>query len=162
VFRGGASWKTLRDELAAKHGDASDFPVRGIDYNSASKYCEWRHQRLPSGDEWEFVARGPARHIFANGDQPPAPDPAAASELLPVNAQQPSGRFGNRGLGGELWEWVSDGKPSERVLRGASWRDRSPVNQRLATRRLEDPTHAYVDTGMRCARSAAQWPEAAP
>jgi hypothetical protein len=46
VFRGGASWKTLRDELAAKHGDASDFPVRGIDYNSASKYCEWRHQRL--------------------------------------------------------------------------------------------------------------------
>lgn len=162
VLRSGESWKTLRDATAVHGGGADDYPVRGIDYNSASKYCEWRHQRLPSGDEWEFVARGPDRHIFASGDQPPAPHPGVSIAPLPVSAQPPSGRFGNRGLGGSLWEWVSDGKPSERVLRGASWRDTSLVNQRLATRRLEDPTHAYVDTGFRCAHGAAQWPESAP
>jgi hypothetical protein len=159
TFRSGESWKTLRDAVGAKGIDTSDYPVRGIDFETAEAFCDWRHRRLPTGDEWEFVARGVERHIFPWGNDPK--QEIRATRLLPVIEQEPTGRFGNRGLGGALWEWVDDGTPTQRVLRGASWLDRNPVNQRLAMRRLEDPTHAYVDTGFRCARTMDAWPDRA-
>jgi hypothetical protein len=156
VFRPGESWRTIRDAMTAKGIDAADYPVAGIDFDAAGAFCDWRHRRLPTGDEWEFVARGVKRHIFPWGDEARENHP---TPLVPVTEQQPTGRFGNRGLGGSLWEWVSDGTPTQRVLRGASWRDRNPLDQRLAMRRLEDPTHAFVDTGFRCARAVDVWPD---
>ena len=156
VFRPGESWRTIRDAMTAKGIDAADYPVAGIDFEAAGAFCESRHRRLPTGDEWEFVARGVKRHIFPWGDDPRGDH---ATPLVPVTEQQPTGRFGNRGLGGSLWEWVADGTPTQRVLRGASWRDRNPLDHRLAMRRLEDPTHAFVDTGFRCARSVDVWPD---
>jgi hypothetical protein len=156
VFRPGESWRTIRDALTAKGIDAADYPVAGIDFEAAAAFCDSRHRRLPTGDEWEFVARGAKRHVFAWGDDPRG---YHATPLVPVTEQQPTGRFGNRGLGGSLWEWVADGTPTQRVLRGASWRDRNPLDHRLAMRRLEDPTHAFVDTGFRCARSVDVWPD---
>jgi tRNA A-37 threonylcarbamoyl transferase component Bud32 len=157
VFRSGATWKTLRDELGANRVDSSDYPVRGIDFESAQAFCKWRHRRLPTGDEWEFVARGADRHVFPWGNEPPHDNPAAV--LLPVSQQQRTGRFGNRGLGGSLWEWVDEGNSHQPALRGASWRDSNVVDRRLAARRLEDPTRAYVDSGIRCARLAETWPD---
>jgi hypothetical protein len=156
VFRPGESWRTIRDAMTAKGIDAADYPVAGIDFEAAGAFCDWRHRRLPTGDEWEFVARGAERHIFPWGNDARENHP---TPLVPVTEQQPTGRFGNRGLGGSLWEWVNDGTPTQRVLRGASWRDRNPLEQRLAMRRLEDPTHAFIDTGFRCARSVDVWPD---
>jgi hypothetical protein len=156
VFRPGESWRTIRDAMTAKGIDAADYPVAGIDFEAAGAFCDWRHRRLPTGDEWEFVARGAERHIFPWGNDARENHP---TPLVPVTEQQPTGRFGNRGLGGSLWEWVNDGTPTQRILRGASWRDRNPLEQRLAMRRLEDPTHAFIDTGFRCARSVDVWPD---
>jgi len=156
VFRPGESWRTIRDALAAKGIDAADYPVAGIDFEAAGAFCDWRHRRLPTGDEWEFVARGVKRQIFPWGDNPRG---YHATPLVPVTEQQPTGRFDTRGLGGSLWEWVADGTPTQRVLRGASWRDRNLLDHRLAMRRVEDPTHAFVDTGFRCARSVDVWPD---
>jgi formylglycine-generating enzyme required for sulfatase activity len=45
------------------------------------------------------------------------------------------------------------------VLRGSSWLDTNPVNQRLAMRRLLPPPHAFEDSGFRCARSVDAWKE---
>jgi formylglycine-generating enzyme required for sulfatase activity len=157
VFRSGASWKTLREELAATHVDTSDYPVRGIDFEAARAFCNWRHRRLPTGDEWEFVARGVERHVFPWGNEPLRD--VSPAVLLPVTQQQRTGRFGNRGLGGSLWEWVDEGSAHQPALRGASWRDSNVLDQRLAARRLEDPTRAFVDSGMRCARVAEIWPD---
>ena len=75
-----------------------------------------------------------------------------------MSEQAATGRFGNRGLGGMLWEWVDSGTAAERVFRGGSWMDTDPVHQRLAMRGLEDPARAHVDTGFRCARSVDAWP----
>jgi hypothetical protein len=36
-----------------------------------------------------------------------------------------------------------------------------PLFQRLATRARENPGHARVDTGLRCAKSLEAWPETA-
>ena len=151
----GQSWKTLRDQNGAS--DAADFPARGIDFESAKAYCAWAGKRLPTEEEWEYVAR-PDHRIFPWGNDPQSAEATAPGQLLPVTQQSPTGRFGARGLGGMLWEWVDGGTVSDRVFRGASWLDTDIVHRRLAMRGLESPTRPHVDTGFRCALSAGSWP----
>jgi hypothetical protein len=159
VFQPRESWRTLRDSLASQVVDPSGLPVRGIDFKAANDYCHSHNKRLPTEDEWEFVARNTDHRIFAWGNEPRLPEAAAPHSLLPVRDQPMTGRFGARGLGDGVLEWVDGGTANERVLRGASWLDTSPVNQRLAGRRLLGPTHAFLDTGFRCARSVDAWPD---
>jgi formylglycine-generating enzyme required for sulfatase activity len=80
--------------------------------------------------------------------------------LLPVDQQPATGRFGNHGLGGALWEWVVPIEGTIPVLRGPSWQETDPVRERLAARRLEDPSRAFADVGFRCAQPVETWPDA--
>jgi serine/threonine protein kinase len=159
VFRPGESWKTLRDSGAAPAVDPATYPVRGVDFESAKAYCTWRGKRLPTDDEWEFVARGADHKLFPWGNDPQIGSAGSAPHLLPAAQQAATGRFGNRGLGGGLWEWVATNSGTEQILRGASWLETNPVHQRLAARRLEDPAHAFADVGFRCARTVEVWPD---
>jgi hypothetical protein len=154
-----ASWRTLRGKDLPADADPAEYPVRGIDYEAAKAYCAWRGKRLPAENEWEFVARGPARNVYPWGNRAEdAPDPKAR-KLLPVTATEPTGAFGNRGMGGQVWEWTdgADGKP---ILRGPSYLVNLTFIQSLATRGRENPNEARVDTGMRCATSLDAWPDA--
>ena len=158
VARPRENWKTFRYRAAQTGIDPAGFPVRGIDFESAKAYCAWAGKRLPTEEEWEYMAR-PDHRIFPWGNEVARPDTQPA-RLLPVAEQSPTGRFGVRGLGGTLWEWVDGGTVTERVFRGASWLETNPMHERLATRGLEDPARAHVDTGFRCARSVDAWPTA--
>jgi serine/threonine protein kinase/formylglycine-generating enzyme required for sulfatase activity len=160
IFREGESWKTLRDAIGSEL-EAADYPVRGIDFNTANDYCAWRKQRLPSEEEWEFDARNLDHRLFAWGNTPRTPGASPSAHPLPAANQPPTGRFGTRGLGDGLLEWVAGGTASNRVLRGASWLDTNPIDQRLTMRRFLASTPALVDTGIRCARSVEVWPDPA-
>ncbi len=161
VLHPAENWKTLRDANAPSGGDPAAYPVRGIDYQSASDYCAWRGKRLPTEDEWEFVARGIDHKLFAWGnDANAAGTDIAGRRLLPVDQQAATGRFGNRGLGGALWEWTRPNDGPTPVLRGPSWQETNPVRERLAARRIDDASRAYADVGFRCAQSVDQWPDA--
>jgi len=155
----GSSWKTLRDQGLPRDADPGDFPVRGIDYAAAKAYCTWRGKRLPSEDEWEFAARGPGRRIFPWGNAA-AEAPAGEAQLLPVAREPASGAFGGRGLGGSVWEWADGAADAKPILRGPSYLVNVPFYERLATRERENPLHARVDTGVRCAISTDAWPDA--
>ena len=163
VFHPGYSWKTLRDSSGAPGGDSSNYPVRGIDFESAKAYCSWREKRLPTEDEWEFVARGVDHRLFTWGNDPTLGNvdttSLAARRLLAFDRQPATGRFGTRGLGGALWEWTIPNVGASAVLRGSSWLETDVVRERLAARRMEEPTHGYDDVGFRCAKSADSWPE---
>lgn len=160
IPRPGQSWKTLERQDVAAGVDPVSYPVRGIDFAAAKAYCEWRGRRLPTEEEWEFVARGTERRIFPWGDDP-APIGRAKPTFLPVGAQSATGRFGVRGLGGTLWEWVEGGTPDQRVLRGPSWLVTAAAEQRLAQRALQKPALAQVDIGFRCAQAVEAWPQEA-
>jgi len=157
VFHPGQSWKTLRDSMGAGV-TASAYAVRGVDFKSASDYCSWRGARLPTEDEWEYVARGADHRVFAWGNEPRAIEPAAP---LPVNQQPMTGLFGVRGLGDGVLEWVAGGTTTERVLRGSSWLDTNPAYQRLAMPRLVPTGFTFIDSGFRCAKSVDSWPDQA-
>jgi formylglycine-generating enzyme required for sulfatase activity len=47
-----------------------------------------------------------------------------------------------------------------KVLKGGSWLEANPANKRAATRRYGVPDRADEDSGFRCARSVAAWPDA--
>jgi sulfatase modifying factor 1 len=90
-----------------------DAPVTNVSWFAAKAYCESHGKRLPTQDEWEFVARADAKRADASTDQEYVRELLAwysrpASESLPTAKQGVRNIHGVRGLHGVVWEWVDD------------------------------------------------------
>ena len=88
-------------------------PVTQVSWFAAVAYCRWRDARLPTMDEWEYVAAADAHRRDAMRDPAaaqarltayarPRPDP-----LPPVGSTEPN-LYGVRDLHGITWEWTDD------------------------------------------------------
>jgi uncharacterized caspase-like protein/formylglycine-generating enzyme required for sulfatase activity len=151
----GGNWRNAVKQYPV--GD--DSPVVGVSFQDAVAYCRAQGGRLPSEDEWEYVARGPERRTFAWGEDIA---PALASRAAPpqVNDGPAQGIGGTyRGLTGTIWQWVDSDVDKRKVLKGGSWLETNPANKRAAVRRYELPRRADEDSGFRCARSVPVWPD---
>jgi formylglycine-generating enzyme required for sulfatase activity len=139
-------------------------PMNCVDWNDADIYCRWLGRRLPTEEEWEFAARGPAGRLYPWG--PEAPDEGRACFLrggtCPVG-ERAAGRTpeGVADLAGNVWEWTSspycnygaDGCASvERVVRGGSYSAREPARLRASQRSGHVVTVRETFLGFRCAR----------
>ena len=147
-----------------RHAVDDDSPVVGVTFRDAAAYCKANGSRLPSEDEWEYIARGPSRKIFAWGNDP-APM-ARSMNVAPHVTDGPAEGIGERyrGLSGDVWQWVNTSAPIKicacKVLKGGSWLESNPANKRAATRRYGVPDRPDEDSGFRCARSVPAWPDA--
>ncbi len=152
----GGSWRNA----LKKHPVEDDAPVVGVSFEDALAYCRSNGARLPSEDEWEYVARGPNRSVFPWGDD--ASPVARALSVPPRATDGPAEGIGGRykGLSGNVWQWVDTRAKERRVLKGGSWLEANAANKRAAARRLELPDMADEDSGFRCARSVPVWPDA--
>ncbi len=169
----------LRDwEGDLDYGDPADGdrPVVDVSWFAANAYCAWRGGRLPTVDEWEFVARASEERRDASDD------PAfrqrligfytrPASRPLPAVGTAFRNAYGIHDLHGSVREWVLDfdgvltsddsrgaGARDDRLYcaaatTGASDRGDYAAFLRHAFRASVDGRATIGNLGFRCARS---------
>ena len=143
-----------------QHEVVDESAVVAVSFPDAVAYCHYKGERLPTEDEWEYVARGPERHTFPWGENmgPAVGTANAAPRVGDGPAEGIGGRY--RGMSGNVWQWVDSKVDGRRVLKGASWLETNPTFRRAASRRYELPSRADEDSGFRCAKSVPEWPDA--
>ncbi len=110
-----------------------DFPVSGVSWGAANRYCTWIDQRLPLEEEWEIgAAVAPTsmrRFLYPWGDFFQARVVMGGVGLTgpgPVGNFSPGGdsRFGAADMAGNVAEWTATLlEPGIFVVRGGSYRD---------------------------------------
>ncbi len=143
-----------------------DWPATGILWREAQRFCEWRDVRLPTEEEWEAAARGPAGSRYPWGeswDRGRANAGSAADTLKPVGGF-PLGRsfVGAVDMVGNAWEWVSaeqagPGGEVWHVIKGGAF-NTPPENAAAHARGALPDDRRFWYTGFRCARAAARAP----
>jgi formylglycine-generating enzyme required for sulfatase activity len=111
-----------------------DRPVTGVSWFAAGAFCRWVGGRLPTTDEWEYVAQASETEANAFGE------PEFNRRLLELHGSRPApdalppvgGTFRNAlgvwDLHGLVWEWTADF--NNRMLTG-SGRDDQGLDRQL-------------------------------
>jgi formylglycine-generating enzyme required for sulfatase activity len=158
---------TGHDDCNAKRDASGDEPINCVTFPQAEAYCEWRHARLPTEEEWEYAARGKEGRVHPWGDghpknracylRKPAGQRTCSVASHPVD-KTPEGIFD---LGGNVAEWTtsaycnydgSDCKPGHRVTRGGSWDMLNPAYVRSSFRDFVPDAAWGYNLGFRCVK----------
>lgn len=101
---------------------AADYPVVGVSFADAQRYCEFVGGRLPTEAEWERAARGDTSHAFPWGDiynphlanhtsqhSDDVNDVDGYRMLAPVGSYPDAASpFGIVDMAGNVYEWTAD------------------------------------------------------
>jgi formylglycine-generating enzyme required for sulfatase activity len=140
----------------------ADHPATDVTRDEALAFCAWAGEelqtpvRLPTGDEWEALARGdderpwPWGHSFDEARCNCAE--AGWGWTVPVDKHPDgAGPFGAEQLAGNVWEWVADHTADGwGVVRGGSYLDWA-WGVRASRALPADPRRATATTGFRIA-----------
>jgi formylglycine-generating enzyme required for sulfatase activity len=150
-------------EPGAKHLDPrlADHPATDVSLADAEAFCAWLGDgaRLPTGDEWEALARGSEGLLFPWGDVFDAGRCNSADSgwgwTVPVTAHpQGASPFGAEQIAGNVWEWVAGGGADGWVsVRGGSYLD-TEWGLRCSRVLAADPRRPTATTGFRIAFDA--------
>lgn len=151
------------DNRVAVSPDKARWPAVCITWQGAAEYCRGQHKRLPLTVEWELAAEGPEGRAFPWGSVLPRQDgvtfdlrDSAAPHPRDVGSSpQDVSPEGVRDLGGNVAEWVEDGRGvvDVKTIRGGSWGSRGPCHLLgSGCKRIAASTYSS-DVGFRCASS---------
>jgi len=145
--------------------DKARWPAVCVTWHGANEYCRAQHKRLPLEVEWELAAKGRDGRPFPWGTDLPrqdgvtfdARDGAAAYPRDVWSSPQDVSPEGVHDLGGNVAEWVEDGRGVVNVksIRGGSWGSRGPCHLLgSGCKRIHIDKYEYSkDVGVRCASS---------
>ena len=135
-------------------------PVNCIDKNSAETYCQQKGARLPSFNEWRWVAEGgETGNGYPWGNDPPA-DQACWSGVVKRSGTCPVGSFskgdsaqGIHDLSGNVDEWTTTEffvTPGDLLLLGGNWLHDRPDALKTIAAEHDSPDGRYHTYGFRC------------
>jgi sulfatase modifying factor 1 len=142
-------------------------PMNCVSQAEAKAYCEWKHKRLPTEEEWQAAAEGGEGRVYPWGSEVPGDRACwdgAGSKLgagkragTCVVKSFPSGKSaqGAFDLAGNVWEWTSscfDADCKEVSVRGGAWYNEGVSSLKGALRQAEAATTSSPGLGFRCAR----------
>jgi formylglycine-generating enzyme required for sulfatase activity len=154
-----------------------EWPVSGVDWYGADAYAKSKGRRLPTEEEWEYVARGGDKNLlypWGNSWEENAANAASTSPgHIVKGGSYPAGAAVVSGIRvldmvGNVWEWTSSDLTSYggslpkrlssgqkvwagKVIRGGAWNDTE--NTATTTYRVGYPPRGagdYSNTGFRC------------
>ena len=129
-----SAYKPAHQENFLKHwtagrppGGFEGHPVVYVDLDDARAYAGWAGKRLPTEEEWQYAAAGPAALRYPWGDQmkPGLCNDGRSRGTTDVRAF-PDGRspFGCYDMCGNTWEWTesehTDARTRFALIRGGS------------------------------------------
>jgi formylglycine-generating enzyme required for sulfatase activity len=140
-----------------------NLPMICVDISQATDYCKSQNKRLPTGEEWEWAARGgPEGWSYPWGNEAPA-DQLCWSGKTKREGPCPIGSFpagaspqGVLDLAGNVFEWTTTGNDlvsTARFGRGGSWKDKGDEVKTGKTMAFK-ATYRCGFLGIRCATSA--------
>lgn len=143
--------------------ESARWPVVCVAWHGADEYCRAQNKRLPLEAEWELAAKGAESRPFPWGDDPPRYDGVAfglrdGAQVHPRpvgDSSQDVSPDGVQDLGGNVAEWVEDGRGdlAQKTLRGGSFASRGLCHLRSASCARAAGDSYHKDLGFRCARS---------
>jgi formylglycine-generating enzyme required for sulfatase activity len=143
----------------------ADHPATDVSRADALAFCAWASEqlghtvRLPTGDEWEALARGGDGRPWPWGDVFDetlcACSESGCGWTMPVTAHPAAASpFGAEQMAGNVWEWVADRiADGWGVVRGGSYLD-TGWGLRASRVQPADPARATATTGFRIAVDA--------
>jgi formylglycine-generating enzyme required for sulfatase activity len=157
------SIESASEACNARHEGRGDHPVNCVDWSQSVAYCAYRGMRLPSDEEWEWLARGGARSAkYPWGDEPPSADRVCAGRSSTCAVEVAGGSVAPQaagaitGLLGNVWEWTSsfaDARQQQRSFRGGGFS--TPLDGLASWPRSAFPETARTEViGVRCVSDA--------
>lgn len=172
-----SSYYPKNDRNYLKHWDGSkycdgeeDLPVVNISQEDAKAYAEYYGMRLPTEQEWQYLASGPDKLKWPWGNKKDYKKcNVYGDKLMPVDSN-PEGisPFGLYNMCGNIWEYTDklyyddDKQHYFIVLRGGSyytapnyWHTEGgaiPNNYHLKVHLLGDAMNRYETVGFRCVK----------
>lgn len=128
-------WDNKEERFSPVRG-YENHPVTHVTYLGARAHCQFIGGRLPTVEEWEYVATNGYATIYPWGNQDPSPDVANFGEYVgsttAIGSYAPS-ESGLLDLCGNVWEWTSSAehvgsiegiandKTSRFFIKGGAW-----------------------------------------
>ena len=137
-------------------------PATHINRYEAENFCNNQGGRLPNFQEWKLAAytqilnsnkfKKGKTFIYPSGD---TTEGLNSQGILNYNkhidvTSLPEGINGLVGMGGNVWEWISDSKANESLTAGASWWY-GPEKTKVNGAQYKDSNFYVIYIGFRCA-----------